>query len=136
MISCSCDCCGQEFESGRTRSGSKHCRRCAEYLRGIGVGPVQLKRQDSSNEPQQWFTVDEAAEYLRVSRRSVYQLVEEEQLISHRIAGDGHQRFSRYDLDDVMRLDGIVGQNVIIASEDSVLAELWDNEKDAAYDNI
>ena len=124
MISYTCACCGREFASGKARNKERHCQSCAGYLRGLGAGPVQLNRRNTPIEPQQWFTVDESAGYLRLSRRSIYQLVDDGQLISHRIAGDRHQRFSRHDLDAVMRLDGIVGQDVITASEDPVLAEL------------
>ena len=130
-----CRRCGWEWEYRGSQSRPT-CPRCLHRVESVGAGSYGLKRRNGPVEPQQWFTVSEAAEYLRLSRRSIYQLVEEGQLISHRIAGVRHQRFSRQDLDAVMRVDDIVGRDVITASEDPVLAELWDNERDADYDNV
>ncbi len=89
---------------------------------------------------KEWFTVDEAAEYLCVSRRTVYQLVKDSRLPAFRIGQERHQRFRKEDLDKVPRLstegkkmEGILALN---GKSDPVLVELWDNEKDAAYDRI
>ncbi|MBI3977170.1 MAG: helix-turn-helix domain-containing protein [Chloroflexi bacterium] len=53
---------------------------------------------------QEWFTVEEAAAYLRVSRRTVYKLVEEGRLPAYRIGAERHRRFRREDLDRVPTL--------------------------------
>ena len=93
-----------------------------------------LKLQKATQ--QQWFTVDEAAQYLRVSRRTIYQLVREGELVSYRVGEAGHKRFKREDLDRAMHKEDIVELYAMTAAGDPVLAELWDNEKDAAYDQI
>jgi len=89
---------------------------------------------------QEWFTVDEAAEYLRVSRRTIYKLCEERQLVGYRTGKRGHRRFRRKELDKVMKRgipesehEGLV---TLTAMADPVLAELWNNDKDAAYDRL
>lgn len=87
---------------------------------------------------KEWFTVEEAAEYLRVSRRTIYKLTREGRLPAFRIGQERHRRFRREDLDKVPRpgeenLEGILK---LTAGADPVLAEIWDNEKDAAYDRL
>ena len=89
---------------------------------------------------QEWFTVDEAAEYLRVSRRTIYKLCEERQLVGYRTGNRGHRRFRKGDLDKVMKSGGaeseIEGLVALTATADPVLAEVWDNDRDAAYDRV
>jgi excisionase family DNA binding protein len=87
---------------------------------------------------KEWFTVQEAAEYLCVSRRTIYKLTQEGRLPAFRIGRERHRRFRKEDLDKVPRL-GEDTKNLgalltLTARADPVLAELWDNEKDAAYD--
>jgi len=89
---------------------------------------------------KEWFTVEEAAEYLCVSRRTIYKLTQEGRLPAFRIGKERHRRFRKEDLNKVPRapeptrgMDSIL---VLSASADPVLAELWDNEKDAAYDQL
>jgi len=88
----------------------------------------------------EWYTVDEAAEYLRVSRRTIYKLVKEGRLLAFRIGQERHQRFRLKDLDKVPRPSAreknIEGILALTAKTDPVLAELWDNDKDATYDRI
>ncbi len=113
---------------------------------------------------KEWFTVDEAAEYLRVSRRTIYKLTEEGRLPAFRIGQERHRRFRKEDLDKVP-MAGVISANkdeaekppVGSAAEaapaesmadppappakpvtqpDQVLARIWDNEKDSAYDRI
>jgi len=52
---------------------------------------------------QVWFTVGEAAEYLRVSRRTIYKLCQEGRLVGHRTSRRGHWRFRKEELDEAMR---------------------------------
>ena len=89
---------------------------------------------------QEWFTVDEAAEYLRVSRRSIYKLCQEGDLEAYRTADSGHRRFRKEDLDSVMKKNTPESETdallVLTAAADPVLAELWDNDMDAAYDRL
>jgi excisionase family DNA binding protein len=50
---------------------------------------------------KEWFTVDEAAEYLCISRRTVYKLTEEGRLPAYTIGKERHRRFRKKDLDAV-----------------------------------
>lgn len=89
---------------------------------------------------QEWFTVDEAAGYLRVSKRTIYKLCKEGYLIGYRTGNRGHRRFRREELDKVMKRD--ISENeteglvALTAMADPVIAEIWDNDKDAAYDRV
>ena len=89
---------------------------------------------------KEWFTVAEAAEYLRVSRRTIYKLTKEGRLPVFRISKERHRRFRKEDLDkvprsseDVRTLEGLL---TLTASSDPVLTEIWDNERDAVYDRV
>ncbi len=89
---------------------------------------------------KEWFTVEEAAQYLCVSKRTIYKLTQEGRLPAYRIGRERHRRFRKEDLDkvpwtgeDAKNLENIL---VLTARADPVLAEIWDNEKDAAYDRI
>ncbi len=89
---------------------------------------------------KEWFTVEEAAEYLCVSKRTIYKLTKEGRLPAFRIGQERHRRFRKEDLDKVPR-PGEEAANIeallkLSARADSVLAEIWDNERDAAYDRI
>ncbi|MCL0073161.1 helix-turn-helix domain-containing protein [Dehalococcoidia bacterium] len=88
---------------------------------------------------QEWFTVDEAAEYLRLSKRTIYKLCEEGRLVGYRTGNRRHRRFRREELDRVMKRD-IEGETegllALTSLTDPVLAEIWNNDKDAAYDRI
>jgi len=89
---------------------------------------------------KEWFTVEEAAEYLCVSRRTIYKLTEEGRLPTFRIGKERHRRFRKQDLDKVPRpgeeIANIEALLKLSAKADPVLAEVWDNEKDAAYDRL
>ena len=89
---------------------------------------------------KEWFTVKEAAEYLCVSTRTIYKLTHEGRLPAFRIGLKRHRRFRKEDLDEVPRAPETVKDIdsflALSASTDPVLADVWDNEKDAAYDNI
>ena len=89
---------------------------------------------------REWFTVEEAAEYLCVSKRTIYKLTKEGRLPAFRIGKERHRRFRKEDLDKVPR-PGEEAANIeallkLSARADPVLAEIWDNERDAAYDRI
>jgi excisionase family DNA binding protein len=89
---------------------------------------------------KEWFTVEEAAEYLCVSRRTIYKLTKEGRLPAFRIGKERHRRFRKEDLDKVPRLgEEIANAEALLrlsAKADAVLAEVWDNDKDAAYDRV
>ncbi len=89
---------------------------------------------------KEWFTVEEASEYLCVSKRTIYKLTREGRLPAFRIGKERHRRFRKEDLDRVPRpagetasLEGIIG---LSAKADTALAELWDNDTDSAYDRL
>ncbi len=89
---------------------------------------------------KEWFTVEEAAEYLCVSRRTIYKLTKEGRLPAFRIGKERHRRFRKEDIDKVPQ-PGDETANVetllkLSAKADPVLAEVWDNERDAAYDRM
>ncbi len=82
-----------------------------------------------------WMTLREAAEYLRVSQRTMRTLVVREQVTAYRINPRGALRFKAGDLDRA--LEPIAERHTVLRAEDyPVLAELWDNEDDAVYDEI
>jgi len=89
---------------------------------------------------KEWFTVDEAAEYLCVSRRTIYKLTKEGRLPAFRIGKERHRRFRKEDIDKVPRPDeeatNLEALLRLSAKTDPVLAEVWDNERDAAYDRL
>ena len=89
---------------------------------------------------KEWFTVEEAAEYLCVSRRTIYKLTKEGRLPALRIGRQRHRRFRREDLDKVPRpgeeIANVEALLKLSAKADPVLAEVWDNDKDAAYDRV
>jgi len=89
---------------------------------------------------KEWFTVKEAAEYLCVSKRTIYKLTQEERLPAYRLGRERHRRFRKQDLDKVPRTaeddKNLENMLVLTARADPVLAEIWDNDKDAAYDRI
>ena len=89
---------------------------------------------------KEWFTVEEAAEYLSVSKRTIYKLTKEGRLPAFRIGQERHRRFRKEDLDKVPR-PGDEAANIeallkLSAKVDPVLAEIWNNERDAAYDRL
>jgi excisionase family DNA binding protein len=89
---------------------------------------------------REWFTVEEAAEYLRVSKRTIYKLTKEGRLPAFRIGQKRHRRYRKEDLDKVPRLTDEERTTEALlklsAKADPVLAEVWDNEKDSVYDRI
>ncbi len=89
---------------------------------------------------KEWFTVEEAADYLCVSKRTIYKLTQQGRLPAFQIGEQRHRRFRKDDLDKVPRsadqAKDSEGLLTLTARADPVLAEVWDNEKDAAYDRL
>ena len=89
---------------------------------------------------KEWFTVEEAAQYLCISKRTVYKLTKEGRLPAFRIGIERHRRFRKEDLDRVPRPDTETHHLnqflTLSAKADPALAEVWDNAKDAAYDRL
>lgn len=89
---------------------------------------------------KEWFTIEEAAKYLCVSKGTIYDLTQEGRLPAFRIGRERHRRFRKEDLDKVPR-PGEDTKNLgalltLTARADPVLAELWDNDRDAVYDRV
>jgi excisionase family DNA binding protein len=77
---------------------------------------------------KEWFRIEEAAEYLCVSKRTIYKLTQEGRLPTFRIGRERHRRFRKEDLDKVPQvlkaakdMDSILA---LSASVDPVLTEL------------
>ena len=92
---------------------------------------------------KEWYTVDEASEYLGVSRRTIYKMTKEGRLNTYLLSEKRTRRIRKEDLDKVPRLleDETEKQRAqaltsLSAIADPVLADLWDNEKDSAYDSL
>lgn len=89
---------------------------------------------------KEWFTVEEAAEYLCVSKRTIYKLTKEGRLPAYRMGQERHRRFRKEHLDKVPQLGednkSLESLIMLTAKTDPVLAEIWDNDKDAAYDRL
>lgn len=93
--------------------------------------------------PGQWYTLNEAAAYMGVSRRTIYKWTKEGRLRTYILGKERTRRFRKEDLDRVPKQLGYAGAkkapqalNALSASGDPVLAELWNNENDAAYDTL
>ena len=91
------------------------------------AGPVPEK---------EWYSVEDAAKYLSVSKRTVQQLIRDGEMIAYRVGRGGHRRIRRTDLDGPMHREDHSGLVELGGAEDLVLSELWDNEQDAAYDRL
>ena len=121
-----------------TKSLNKALKRLEELgrIEAKRLGPSMYFLKVMRASPQVWYTIDEAATYLRVSRRTVYQLIQQQQLPAFRVGHGGHHRFNREDLDTVVHGESDAGTDALTARDDPVLAELWDNAQDAEYDNL
>lgn len=54
--------------------------------------------------PMEWFTVEEAARYLRVSKRTIYKWASTGKLPAYLIGDHRYRRFRKSDLDTLPRL--------------------------------
>ena len=82
---------------------------------------------------KEWYSVEDAAKYLSVSKRTVQQLIRDGEMVAYRVGRGGHRRIRRTDLDGPMHREDHSGLAELTGAEDPVLSELWDNEQDAAY---
>ena len=85
---------------------------------------------------KEWYSVEDAAKYLSVSKRTVQQLIRDGEMVAYRVGRGGHRRIRRTDLDGPMHREDHSGSVELAGAEDPVLSELWDNEQDAAYDRL
>ncbi|MBI2867194.1 MAG: helix-turn-helix domain-containing protein [Chloroflexi bacterium] len=103
----------------------------------IELGPAMGKTDKNT----EWYTVEEAASYLGVSRRTIYKLTREGRLPTYRLGEQRIRRFRRKDLESVpQRLPIEVSKHPTeapaVLSGDPVLDELWNNDDDAIYDTL
>ena len=109
-----------------------------------GLGLIEAKRIGTemfywkiTQQPiKAWYTIDEAADHMAVSKRTVQQLIRDRQLIAYRVGRGGHRRIKGEDLDSAMHRDDDVGIETMTALDDPALAELWDNDQDSVYDRL
>lgn len=99
-----------------------------------GGGDHYLKVKEATS--RQWHTIDEAADYLRISRRTIYHLIRDGQLTAYRVGRGGHRRFKSEDLDSALHREDKANLDSMTAAEDPVLAEWWDNDEDSVYDRL
>lgn len=93
--------------------------------------------QQPGKEPGKvWYTLDEAAGHMSVSKRTVQHLIKDGQLPAYRVGRGGHRRIKSEDLDSAMHRDDVFDITAMTAREDPVLAELWDNDQDSVYDQL
>ena len=85
---------------------------------------------------KEWYSVEDAANYLSVSKRTVQQLIRDGEMVAYRVGRGGHRRIRRTDLDGPMHREDHSGSVELAGAEDPVLSELWDNEQDAAYGRL
>lgn len=62
-----------------------------------------VTKQVENQIPTEWLTVEEAARYLKVSRRTIYRWSEVGKLPAYIIGNHRHRRYKRADLDSVPR---------------------------------
>jgi len=62
-----------------------------------------VTKQVENQIPTEWLTVEEAARYLKVSRRTIYRWSEVGRLPVYIIGNHRHRRYKRTDLDSVPR---------------------------------
>ena len=92
------------------------------------VAPVDRVKEPRTSP---WLTVNDAADYMRVSKRTLHTWISDGTLKGYRTKAGGALRFRIEDLDKCFNPVG-----PLTAVSDPVLAELWDNEYDAVYDDL
>jgi len=105
-------------------------------ITGTQTSNIALYCRVSNAPEKEWYSVTEAATYLSVSKRTVQELIHDGEKIAYRIGRGGHHKIRRMDLDSPMHRNDPTGLTELSAAEDLVLAELWDNKQDAAYDRL
>jgi excisionase family DNA binding protein len=85
---------------------------------------------------KEWYSVEDAANYLSVSKRTVQQLIRDGEMVAYRVGQGGHRRIRRADLDGPMHREDHSGLVELAGADDPVLSELWNNDQDAAYDRL
>lgn len=105
-------------------------------LEGVGAYAYYAPVEGRDTVSRTWLSVAESADYLHVSERTIYEWVKQGALMAYRTPTGGLLRFRREDLDACMVPTNAREHRPITAAEAPVLAELWNNDADAAYDNL
>jgi len=71
------------------------------------------RQGDSTVIQMEWFTVEETARYLRVSRRTIYKWAKEGKLPTYIIGDRRHRRYRKSDLDNVPRLARLDNESAV-----------------------
>lgn len=82
---------------------------------------------------REWLTVAEAADYLRVSRATIYRWAKQGKLPLYKVGGTA-TRVRKSDLDALVHLRTPAGDPWSRLSAPALDAD-WDNPEDAIYDN-
>ena len=82
---------------------------------------------------REWLTVAEAADYLRVSRDTIYRWAKQGKLPLYKVGGTA-TRIRKSDLDTLARPQTPAGDPWTLLSAPAFDAD-WDNPEDAIYDN-
>ena len=134
-----CPVCAAIFDTaGHPAPSGLTCFNCNQRAEEPGCGYDRAEDLPPPMEPQMWYSVDEAARYLRLPREIIYRLVTQGHLTAYKVTGRGNERFSRQDLDAMMQQIEVPKKMLIDSRKtlflNSGLADLWDNELDAIYD--
>ena len=139
MARYACPNCAEVFDTaGHPDPDRLTCFNCHQRADEPGYGYDRTQDLPPPLEPQTWYSVDEAARYLRFPREIIYRLIIKGHLTAYKAAGRGNERLARQDLDALMQKIEIP-QKTRIDTRKSVflspaMADLWDNETDAIYD--
>ena len=134
-----CPNCGETFDTaGHPDPARLTCFSCHQRGGEPGYGYDRTEDLPPPLEPQAWYSVDEAARYLRLPREIIYRLITQGHLPAFKATGRGNERFARGDLDGLMRKMEIPRKSLIDTGKtvflDPAMADLWDNERDAIFD--
>ena len=138
MVLYTCPHCATEFETaGHPDPSRLTCFNCNQRpVDPPDTGFDRMEGVPPPMEPQVWYTLDEAARYLRVPREIIRRLVIQRHLTAYRVTGKGNERFKPGDLEALMQPVEVPKKIVIDSSKmlSPELQDLWDNELDAIYD--
>ena len=134
-----CPICSEVFDTaGHPDPARLTCFNCHQKADEPGYGCDRTEDLPPPMDPQMWYSVDEAARYLRLPREIIYRLVTQRHLTAYKVTGRGNERFARQDLDALMQQIEVPKKIVVDSRKtlflNSALADLWDNELDAIYD--
>jgi len=87
-----------------------------------------MARSETQEERADVLTVDQAADYLQVSKVTIWRWLSTGKLPGAKIGG--RWRILRREIDGLLE-----GEPDMAAASEAAFAEVWDNDEDAIYDN-